>query len=84
MNVRLNKETRQRYSDAIDRMQEGLDAMIDLYNEAADDIPLIAFEERVVEDIEKAKKKYGEAFINHKINTIVKEVLSFMDLEDEK
>lgn len=80
--MKLNKQSKKQYSDAIDKMQEGLEAMIDLYNEAEDDIPLIAFEAEVQKDIEKAKKKYGSPFIDGKINAIVKEVLSFMPLDD--
>ncbi|MDN4526764.1 atypical membrane-integrating protein (Mistic protein) [Fictibacillus sp. NE201] len=76
--MKLNKKSKKLYSDAIDRMQEGLEAMIDLYNEAEDDIPLINFEKEVQEEIEKAKNKYGGAFIDDKINAIVKEVLSFL------
>jgi hypothetical protein len=78
MIVKYNKEDREKYSEAIDRMQEGLDIMIDLYNEAEDDDEIIHFDDEVLQAIQKAKEKYGETFINQKINTIVKEVLSLM------
>ncbi len=81
-NMKLNKKSRKLYSDAIDSMQEGLEAMIDLYNEAEEDIPLINFEKGVQEEIEKAKKKYGSSFIDGKINAIVKEVLSFLPIDE--
>jgi hypothetical protein len=76
--VKYNKEDREKYSEAIDRMQEGLDRMIDLYNDAEDDVDIIQYDEDVIQAIQKAKEKYGEEFINQKINTIVKEVLSLM------
>jgi methionyl-tRNA synthetase len=78
MNLKYNKEDREKYSEAIDRMQEGLDSMIDLYNEAEDDEELIQYDEEVIAAIRQAKESFGEEFINQKINTIVKEVLSFM------
>jgi hypothetical protein len=78
MNVKYNKEDREKYSDAIDRMQEGLDSMIDLYNEAEDDEVLIQYEEEVITAIKRAKETFGNDFIDQKINTIVKEVLSLM------
>ena len=78
INVKYNKEDREKYSEAIDRMQEGLDSMIDLYNEAEDDEELIQYDEDVIAAIQKAKESFGEEFINQKINTIVKEVLSLM------
>ncbi|MCM3718727.1 hypothetical protein [Fictibacillus phosphorivorans] len=78
INVKYNKEDREKYSDAIDRMQEGLDSMIDLYNEAEDDEELIEYEEEVIAAIKEAKETFGSDFIDQKINTIVKEVLSLM------
>ncbi|MBY6035034.1 atypical membrane-integrating protein (Mistic protein) [Fictibacillus nanhaiensis] len=77
--MKYNKEDREKYSEAIDRMQEGLDSMIDLYNEAEDDVVLIAYEEEVIHAIKKAKETFGDEFIDQKINTIVKEVLSLME-----
>ncbi|GGB46710.1 hypothetical protein GCM10007199_10160 [Fictibacillus barbaricus] len=76
--VKYNKEDREKYSEAIDRMQEGLDSMIDLYNEAEDDEDLIQYDEDVITAIKKAKENFGDEFIDQKINTIVKEVLSLM------
>lgn len=78
MKLKYNKEDREKYSEAIDRMQEGLDNMIDLYNEAEDDEELIQYDEEVIAAIRQAKESFGEDFINQKINTIVKEVLSLM------
>ncbi|MDR7074264.1 atypical membrane-integrating protein (Mistic protein) [Fictibacillus barbaricus] len=76
--MKYNNEDREKYSEAIDRMQEGLDRMIDLYNEAEDDKEIIRYDEEVITAIVQAKEKFGDDFINQKINTIVKEVLSLM------
>ncbi|MFD2991685.1 hypothetical protein ACFS5O_08570 [Fictibacillus nanhaiensis] len=76
--MKYNKEDREKYSEAIDRMQEGLDSMIDLYNEAEDDEEFIQYDEEVIAAIKQAKESFGDEFINQKINTIVKEVLSLM------
>ncbi|MBN3556572.1 hypothetical protein JYA63_20025 [Fictibacillus nanhaiensis] len=78
MKLKYNKEDREKYSEAIDRMQEGLDSMIDLYNEAEDDEEFIQYDEEVIAAIKQAKESFGDEFINQKINTIVKEVLSLM------
>lgn len=80
--MKLNEESRQKYSDAIDKMSEGLEEMIELYNNAEEDIPLMPFEEDVVHDIAKAKRIFGEEYMNGKINTIMKELLSFMRLDE--
>lgn len=74
----------QKYSDAIDKMQEGLEAMIELYNDMEDDTPFIDLEEGVLEDLEKAKRIYGEEYVSKKVNTILKEVLTWLDLDEEK
>ncbi|OAT82063.1 hypothetical protein A6P54_11210 [Bacillus sp. MKU004] len=74
----------QKYSDAIDKMQEGLEAMIELYNDMEEDTPFIDLEEGVLEDLEKAKRIYGEEYVSKKVNTILKEVLTWLDLDEEK
>ncbi|KSU64388.1 hypothetical protein AS034_00665 [[Bacillus] enclensis] len=74
----------QKYSDAIDKMQEGLEAMIELYNDMEEDTPFIDLEEGVLEDLEKAKRIYGEEYVSKKVNTILKEVLTWLDLEEDK
>ncbi|MFC0187745.1 atypical membrane-integrating protein (Mistic protein) [Fictibacillus aquaticus] len=82
--MKYNKRDRQAYSDAIDKMQEGLDAMIDLYNEAEEDVDLIQFDEDLIELIKKAKKKHGEQLINKKVAAIVREVIELLTMENEK
>ncbi|MFZ3579170.1 atypical membrane-integrating protein (Mistic protein) [Virgibacillus sp. DJP39] len=80
--MKANENDYKKYSDAIDQMQQGNEAMIDLFNEMEDDRELIGFDEKVVEQIEKAKVKFGDDAVNKKINTVVGEMLSWLDLED--
>ncbi len=82
--MRAKSDETEKYSDAIDRMQEGLEAMIELYNEMEEDAPFIDLEEGVLEDLEKAKRIYGDEYVSKKVNTILKEVLTWLDLEEGK
>jgi hypothetical protein len=84
MSMRAKKTENETLSKAIDNMQEGLDSVIELYNELEDDKPLISFDKEVLEDLEKAKHIYGEEYVSQKLNTIVKEVLTWLDLEYEE
>ncbi|OIU68744.1 hypothetical protein BHE18_17675 [Rossellomorea aquimaris] len=82
--MRGKSEEIEKYSDAIDKMQEGLEAMIELYNDMEEDTPFIDLEDGVLEDLEKAKRIYGEEYVSKKVNTILKEVLTWLDLDEEK
>ncbi|MGR3763183.1 atypical membrane-integrating protein (Mistic protein) [Rossellomorea sp. NS-SX7] len=82
--MRAKSDETEKYSDAIDRMQEGLEAMIELYNDMEEDAPFIDLEEEVLKDLEKAKQIYGEEYVSKKVNTILKEVLTWLDLEEDK
>ncbi|XXM72150.1 protein mistic [Lysinibacillus sphaericus] len=82
--MRGKSEEIEKYSDAIDKMQEGLEAMIELYNDMEEDTPFVNLEEGVLEDLEKAKRIYGEEYVSKKVNTILKEVLTWLDLEEGK
>jgi Membrane-integrating protein Mistic len=84
MSMRAKKTENETLSKAIDNMQEGLDSVIELYNELEDDKPLISFDKEVLENLEKAKHIYGEEYVSQKLNTIVKEVLTWLDLEYEE
>lgn len=64
------------------RFDKALDEFIELFNNMEDDKPIIQFSEEVLENIDRAKKKYGEEMVNDKINTVVREMLSWLDLED--
>ncbi|MDF0729041.1 atypical membrane-integrating protein (Mistic protein) [Cytobacillus sp. S13-E01] len=81
--MKLNEKEKQSLSDSIDKMNEGLDVFIQFYNESEEDKPLIEFDEDVIEAIEKAKEAYGEEATNKKINTIIKEVLTFLPINGE-
>lgn len=80
--MKANENDYKKYSDAIDHIQQGNDAMIDLFNEMEKDHELIGFDDEVVEQIEKAKVKFGVDAVNHKINTVVREMLSWLELDD--
>ncbi len=82
--MRGKSEEIEKYSDAIDKMQEGLEAMIELYNDMEEDTPFIDLEEGVLADLEKAKRIYGEEYVSKKVNTILKEVLTWLDLDEDK
>ncbi|MRH45070.1 atypical membrane-integrating protein (Mistic protein) [Aquibacillus halophilus] len=64
------------------RFDKALDEVIDLFNNIENDDPIIRFGEDVIENIERAKKKFGETMVDEKINTVVKEMLSWLELED--
>ncbi|SDI15519.1 voltage-gated potassium channel [Alteribacillus bidgolensis] len=82
IHMKANENDYHKYSEAIDKIQEGNNAMIELFNELEDDDPLIHFGEDVMENIEKAKKKFGDDVVDEKINTVVREMLSWLDLND--
>jgi hypothetical protein len=63
------------------RFDNALDEIIDLFNNLENDDPIISFSDEVVENIERAKKKYGEDMISERINTVVGEMLSWLDLD---
>ncbi|MFD2759795.1 hypothetical protein [Lentibacillus juripiscarius] len=64
------------------RFDKALDEILDLYNNLEEDEPIIQFEADVLENIERAKIKYGSNMVNEKINTVVHEMLSWLDLDD--
>lgn len=78
--MKVNDQEKQSLSDSIDKLNEGLDAIIQLYNEAEEDKSLIAFEDDTIEIIEKTKQAYGEKEIDERINKIIKEILSLLPL----
>lgn len=58
--MKVNDQEKQALSEAIDKMNEGLDSFIQLYNEAEEDKPFINFNQETISIIEKAKNAYGE------------------------
>ncbi|RSL32766.1 atypical membrane-integrating protein (Mistic protein) [Salibacterium salarium] len=84
MFMKADKNDFNKYSEAIDKIQEGNESMIELFNELEDDDPLINFGQDVVENVGKAKEKFGDETIDEKINTVVREMLSWLQLNDEE
>ncbi|WP_078379237.1 atypical membrane-integrating protein (Mistic protein) [Sutcliffiella halmapala] len=82
--MKLKPNEKVALSDAIDRMNEGLDQFIELYNEAEEDKAIIDFDEEVLQLLEAGKEKFGEAALTKRINTIIKEVLSFVSTEEKE
>ncbi|WP_077622862.1 hypothetical protein [Sediminibacillus massiliensis] len=64
------------------RFDKALDEILDLFNNLESDDPIIHFGQDVIDNIERAKKKYGDKMVDEKINTVVREMLSWLDLED--
>jgi len=79
--MKANEKDYDKYSIAIDKIQEGTDAMVDLFNELEKDVMIIHFEEDVIKRIEAAKEKYGNE-IDVKINSVIREMLSLIELEE--
>jgi len=69
------------FGEAIDKMQEGLESVIELYNAVEEDTPIINLDKEVMENLEKAKRIFGEEYVSKKINTILREVLTWLDLD---
>ncbi|MFC0271033.1 atypical membrane-integrating protein (Mistic protein) [Metabacillus herbersteinensis] len=76
--MKLTEDEKKALSVAIDRMNEGLDSFIEFYNESEEDKQLIEFADETTAVIEKAVQIYGKEEVTAKINTIIREVLSFL------
>ncbi|MEK3909625.1 atypical membrane-integrating protein (Mistic protein) [Oceanobacillus sp. FSL W7-1309] len=64
------------------RFDKALDEILDLFNNIEEDEPIIDFNNVVLELIEKANKKYGNEQVSEKINSVVGEMLSWLDLDN--
>lgn len=80
--MKVSKDENKKLSDSIDQMQEALDVFIDLYNQSEEDTFYVKLDDEVIELIQKAKNAFGQDMVNQKVNTIIKEVLSFLPLDD--
>ena len=80
--MKVTKDENKKLSDSIDQMQIALDVFIDLYNQSEDDTFYVQLDDEVIDLIQKAKKAFGPKVVNQKVNTIIKEVLSFLPLDD--
>lgn len=74
----------QQFSDAIDLVNNGIETIINLYNDLEPNQPVIEFDETVLALIEKVKDKYGDAFVDKKVNSVVKELLEWLPLDEEE
>lgn len=82
--MKASSKESQAFSDAIDSVNNGMETIINFYNELEDDKPFLNLDDDVIEGITMAKEKYGEDFIDQKINAIVKEMISWLSLEETK
>lgn len=73
--MKANKRERNQFDHA-------LDEILELFNNLEDDEPIIHFEPQVLEQVQKAKIKFGAEEVYSKINTICREMLSWLDLDD--
>ncbi|ADM39084.1 biofilm formation protein MstX [Bacillus spizizenii] len=83
--MKVTSEEKEQLSTAIDRMNEGLDAFIQLYNESEIDEPLIQLDDDTADLMKQARDMYGQEKLNEKLNTIIKQILSIsLSEEGEK
>lgn len=80
--MKVSKDENKKLSDSIDQMQEALDIFIELYNQSEEDTFYVQLDDEVIELIQKAKNAFGQEMVNQKVNTIIKEILSFLPLDD--
>ncbi|WP_106497871.1 atypical membrane-integrating protein (Mistic protein) [Lentibacillus sp. Marseille-P4043] len=64
------------------RFDKALDEILDLFNNLEQDKPVIQFGDDVLDNIERAKEKYGDETIDERINKLVQEMLAWLDLDD--
>ncbi|WP_269774396.1 protein mistic [Bacillus siamensis] len=81
--MKVTNGEKEQLSNAIDRMNEGLDVFIQLYNESENDEPLIQFEDETADLIRQARDSYGQEQLNDKLNTIIKQILSISLSKEE-
>ncbi|SHG27771.1 hypothetical protein [Ornithinibacillus halophilus] len=74
--MKANEEEKKKFDKA-------LDDILELFNNLEEDEPIIKFTDDVFENIELAKKKYGDETVDEKINTVVREMLSWLDLDED-
>ncbi|HSU79711.1 MAG TPA: atypical membrane-integrating protein (Mistic protein) [Candidatus Angelobacter sp.] len=82
--MKANHDEGQLFSDSIDLINNGIEAIINLYNDLEPDQPLIQFDQEVLQKVGKLKEKYGDAFVDKKINAVVKEMIDWLPVDDEE
>lgn len=81
--MKANHEEGQIFSDSIDLINNGIEAIINLYNELEPEQPFIQFDQEVLQKIGKLKEKYGNAFVDKKINAVVKEMIDWLPVDSD-
>lgn len=64
------------------KFDKALDVFLELFNNLENDTQIVEYSDEVADGIEKAKKKYGTDVVNEKINTVIGEMISWLDLDD--
>ncbi|HET7658370.1 MAG TPA: hypothetical protein VFK37_08760 [Bacillales bacterium] len=64
------------------QFDHALDEILELFNHLEDDEPLVHFDQEVMEKLQKAKLKFGASEVDSRINTVCREMLSWLDLDD--
>lgn len=75
--MNVSSDEQKLLSGAIDKMNDGLDAFIQLYNEAKLQKSNIEFDEKTLKVIEEAIEVHGKDAVDKKLNRIVQEILTF-------
>lgn len=73
--MKANEREREKFDHAVDEILE-------LFNNLEDDEPLVRFEPKIAERLQKAKVKFGAVEVNERINTVCREMLSWLNLDD--
>jgi hypothetical protein len=81
--LKLNSSENKALSNAIDQVTEGLDAVIEIYNESEMDEPVLSWTDENLSRIKKANEQFGVKAVETKINNIVSEMLDWLPLDDE-
>ncbi|WP_456272016.1 hypothetical protein [Bacillus sp. AK031] len=82
--MKVDDKERNQLSQAIDQLSEGLDTVIELYNESVEDKPLLQLTEENEGLLGKAVIKYGKEEVNGKVNKVIAELLEWLPLDDVK
>ena len=80
--MKVDDKERNQLSQAIDQLSEGLDTIIELYNESVEDKPVLQLSEENEKLLGKAIIKFGDVEVNGKVNKVIAELLEWLPLDD--
>lgn len=80
--MKVDDQERSQLSQAIDQLSEGLDTIIELYNNSVEDKPLLQLTDENEELLSRATIKYGGEEVNGKVNKVIAELLEWLPLDD--